>query len=372
MDPQHQESIENFCVITGSWDIDAAVLYLSNHNWDVSAASSEFLGVQNPPPPPPVRNFVPEPEVNPPTRGILSRIYSWIGSFIPTYSPSASNQTNNPFILYIRSLNTAYYPKPTALSLENALKFAADRNKLVLIYVHHQDAGDFFVSNILCSRESSVLINEYFIFWGCMAETEEGAETIARFSNQNTVYFTVLDSQTGETIDILERIPGKTELMQFFYRFVPAQSRNSEIQAIQDRIIREQQEKEFKEAERAVRNKAEEQRLKNDRENKEREEAEYLKKKSEEQALEKMRRIGEEPNPGPDIAQITFRLPSGEKIERRFEYNTPIEVLHLFIETKTNSKAELFSGFPAKALTEGTLASQELVPRGMLHVRIIS
>ena len=85
----------------------------------------------------------------------------------------------------------------------------------------------------------------------------------------------------------------------------------------------------------------------------------------------KMKMIGDEPPAGPDTTQITFRLPSGEKIERRFVQNSGIEVLYLFLESKGFGNVEIVSGFPAKVMKEGTLVSEGLTPRALMHVRLI-
>ena len=217
-----------------------------------------------------------------------------------------------------------------------------------------------------------MLINEYFVLWGCIGDTEEGAEIVAKFSNEQPVLFVVIDPQTTEGLSTLEYPPSKGEFLQFLQRFVPAEVGNSEIQAMQDRAIREQQKKEFREAEMAAIRKAEEDRRRVESAKKEREEVEYRKLIEEEEKRQKMRKIGDEPEPGNGITQITFRLPSGEKIERRFHYDTPIEILHAFIETKGLNNVEIVSGFPTKVLSEGTLQSEGLTPRGLIHVRLSS
>ena len=368
MDESHQEAIENFCAITNSWDIEIAIAYLSNHNWDVSTASNEFLGA----PGPAVAN-PPDPVIPNPQPGYLSRAGAYLSSlFSPILNFFMPSAPQNPFLLYLQGLNLPNPPHPTALGLEATLPFAADRNKLVLIYVHQSSTSDVFVRNVLCSREASVIINEYFILWGCMGETEEGAEIIGKFSNEQSVVFAVIDPRTTETLNTLEYVPRKEELLGFLHGFVPANVENSEIQAVQDRVIREQQEKEFREAERLAIRKAEEDRRKVESANKEREEAEYRKMMEEEEKRQKLSSIGEEPEAGAGVTQITFRLPSGEKIERRFHCDTSIEVLYTFIEIKGYSNAEIVSGFPSKVLSEGTLQSEGLTPRGLIHVRLSS
>ena len=120
-----------------------------------------------------------------------------------------------------------------------------------------------------------------------------------------------------------------------------------------------------------VMEKAEENRRKQEMRIKEEEEAEYLRKQEEIAKVNKMKMLGDEPEAGPDVSQITFRLPNGEKIERRFSKNTQIEVLYLFLETKGVKNVEVVSGFPAKVLKSGSLESEGLIGRVLIHVRLI-
>lgn len=369
MEGRNEEAVGDFCAITNSWDIDMAIAFLSKNNWDVSIASSEFLGL-------PMRdqNRVELPIRAPPDPpGVLTRTFNWIGSlFTSTINLFTPSLPQNAFAQYFQSLNLQNPPQATALPLESALRFAGDRNKLTLIYVHHESTPDLFVRNVLCSKEATLLINEFFILWGCIGATEVGSEMVARFSNDLPVVFAVIDSQTSETLGTLEITPNKADFLQFLYRFVPEQVANHEIQAMQDRVIREQQEKEFREAEKTMKKKAEEERNRFERENKEREELEYRKMLEEQEKKKKLRRVGDEPEPGENVSQITFRLPSGEKIERRFENCIGIEILYAFLETQGYPHVEIVSGFPTKVLSEGTLESEGLTPRGLVHVRIVS
>ena len=106
MESQHQEAIENFCAITGSWDIEIAIAYLSYHNWDLSEASSEFLGFQRSPIAVteytgfvtkneyvPAVHKEPERSTNP-----VSQFFSWIGDlFSSTYRNFCPCRTSQSF-----------------------------------------------------------------------------------------------------------------------------------------------------------------------------------------------------------------------------------------------------------------------------------
>ena len=49
-----------------------------------------------------------------------------------------------------------------------------------------------------------------------------------------------------------------------------------------------------------------------------------------------------EPAPGNDVTTVTFRVPSGLKIQRRFLQTDTIDSLYKFIETKREEEATGF------------------------------
>ena len=165
----------------------------------------------------------------------------------------------------MQNLNTQYHPQPTALNIEAAIKFAAERNKLLLVYVHHVETTDSFLTNVLCSREVCNFITENYIFWGCFGQTEEGSEIVARFSEEQAIFFAVINTNTTEIMGRMLRLPKKDQLMTFLFSFVAPRPGNIDYQAIEDRLIREQQEKELKEAEVLERLRLESERLKKEK-----------------------------------------------------------------------------------------------------------
>mmetsp|Transcript_27415 Transcript_27415/g.27038 ORF Transcript_27415/g.27038 Transcript_27415/m.27038 type:complete len:102 (-) Transcript_27415:41-346(-) len=98
-----------------------------------------------------------------------------------------------------------------------------------------------------------------------------------------------------------------------------------------------------------------------------------MRKQMEEEQRRKQKEesIGAEPNPGPDIALISFRLPDGKKIERRFYKEKQIETLYDFIETLSLKNFEIVTNFPSKVLDEKqiTLEAAGLFPKSIVYVR---
>ncbi|OMJ84288.1 hypothetical protein SteCoe_14635 [Stentor coeruleus] len=366
MESLHEEAIQNFCAITGNWDVEVAIAYLSNNNWDVSEASNDFMGLNEP-------RLIPQQRPETTTRGFgIGSIFSWIGSTISwIFSGFFSSTPVSPFQAYIQNLNIQNTPTLSALSLEAAAGFAADRNKLLLIYVHHEDTGDAFIRNVLCSQEIIVIINQVYIFCPFIGDTEEGSMVVARFSESRSVIFAIVNPVTSEILERIDRVPTKNQLRDFLLNNVEHVNINEDIQRIQDRAIREQQERELKEAEDFEIRRAQEERNRIIAAKEQREAEEKKIREEQEIRDRKIQMIGNEPPIGPDITQITFRLPSGEKIERRFVQDSKIEVLYLFLESKGFDNVEIVSGFPAKVMKEGTLVSEGLTPRALMHVRLI-
>jgi UBA-like domain/UBX domain len=475
MEAIKSEAIENFCAITGSWDIDSAIEYLTRHNWDATTASMEFLSIQGSLEPqsssyntnyvdrdytvpeafpafesrsanytrPPVRNTeyvdrdftvpeasfesrsanyarpavrnaeyvnrnhlasrsfrafedppdhyssvnphsnnVPEPEnpAPPQSPGIFSRLSNFIGSSISSiYNSVIPKSANNAFVSYIQSLQSSYKPRLLALDFERAAEFASDRNKTLLLYIHNVGTPDSYILDVLCCREVSQIINENFLFWGCMGNTSESKEILEVFFNGLPTTFALIDAFNHQSISRIPGLPSKQDLILFLLQSAPVGASNSNLQAMQDRLIRQQQEKELRDAEIIAKKKSEEEKIKKEKIAKEKEEEEAkkiqeeAKKQQEKQKInEKLMKIGEEPPLGSNCAQIAFRLPSGEKIERKLYENTEIETMYLFLETQGHKNIEIITGFPTKVLKEGTLKTEGLVPRGLLHVRSIN
>eukprot|EP00358_Blepharisma_japonicum_P004881 CAMPEP_0202942224 /NCGR_PEP_ID=MMETSP1395-20130829/2383_1 /ASSEMBLY_ACC=CAM_ASM_000871 /TAXON_ID=5961 /ORGANISM="Blepharisma japonicum, Strain Stock R1072" /LENGTH=151 /DNA_ID=CAMNT_0049638211 /DNA_START=618 /DNA_END=1070 /DNA_ORIENTATION=+ len=140
---------------------------------------------------------------------------------------------------------------------------------------------------------------------------------------------------------VVERLEGVVtlqEYLDFLDRNMSPIAADIEIPSIdpalyQERIIREQQDQELREAEALVRERYKSEEIKRSLQRKKEEEEMQKKIEEEEERSRKLDRIGEEPELGPDISQISIRLPDGKKAERRFRKNTQVGILYEYIET---------------------------------------
>lgn len=143
----------------------------------------------------------------------------------------------------------------------------------------------------------------------------------------------------------------------------------------EERLIRELQEKEFKEAEAIVREREKAERDRKERIRKEEDEQKRINETKERKKAEMKNKVGQEPPEGPEISHLSFRMPNGQKIERRFHRNQNIEEIYDFIETLDIQNAfEIVSGFPPKILVDKSKAIHEegLHPKAVVHVREIN
>jgi hypothetical protein len=369
MEPSHDELVQNFCAITENWNVEEAVMCLERTNWDLAAASNAYMGRPAAEEGPRERPLLVEAPAQPAesyftwVKGGISRAISSLASGIKNFFVSAPPPG---FAGYIYSLNVEPAPRTTALQLDHACVFARDRNKAVLVYVHDPGTSDDFLLSVLCTKEVCSVLNDCFIFFAQLANSAEGVSTRDVVGAGSEMKFAVIDSSTGV---VVTRLPSKEGLLDFLMRFVRGGDVSEEVRRINDRRIRQQQEKEFREAEREVIRKTEEEKKRREMKQKEEEEREFLRKQEEREKERRMDMIGEEPEVGDEVSQITFRLPSGEKIERRFEKNTQIQALYWFLEAKGVKNVEIVSGFPAKVLKNGSLESEGLVGRVLIHVR---
>lgn len=378
MDRNYDELIQNFCAFTMNQNIDVAIQYLSENDWDLTQAYNSYLahsaGEQEAAPrrveQVPVDQAVVAENAGfglamiPNMLFNIGRIVLSPLSYIYSYFAGAPDNT---FQGYLRQFNLNPALRTTALALQPALEFARDRAKLLLVYIHQDQFGDQFIRNVLGDRQIVTVINDSYLLYGHMHDSEQATEALRLFSPGQEMTFAIVSGD--EVLQKMQHLPSKAELMEFLMRLL-RNARSQEVRNIQDRLIREQQERELREAEQIELQKAEQERRNNEeRVRRMREESERERRK-ELEVLEKSAIVGDEPEPGPNVSSITFRLPSGDKLERRFFSDFEVHKLYIFLETKGLDGFELVFGYPSQVIRTGTLISEGLAPRAVVHVRL--
>ncbi|KAJ3337227.1 hypothetical protein HDU93_001417 [Gonapodya sp. JEL0774] len=266
-------------------------------------------------------------------------------------SPSSDAQSPIP---------TRTLPSFLSLSYNGALDQARRNTKPLLVYIHHPESeeSDAFARDILCDAEVQAVVAERCLIWGGDVTEREGY--------QGAIEPTL------------------------------AHQRASKARADGARRLREQQEAALRESERVDREKAreKEEAKKRDAEHRrrleeeERERMEQVKREKEEAVRkeEAARRKKEEekkrweekvePKDGKGVAKVVVRLPSGGRVERRFEETDSVEILYSYVSTldlspiPPTARWQLATTFPRKVLDdqEKTVKEVGLAPNGVVMV----
>ena len=166
---------------------------------------------------------------------------------------------------------------------------------------------------------------------------------------------------------VLEKNSGYLDSRQIL-RNIGKFTSNASQELIQERLLREIQQEELKEAERLALQREKE---KNDKIVQEKQEAERKTKELEEKKANLIARIGHEPEEGPNIAQVSFKLPSGKRVDRRFQKSEKVQVLYDYLEFININNIELITGVPSKVLQNrnSSLETEGVYPKSVVHVR---
>lgn len=65
--------------------------------------------------------------------------------------------------------------------------------------------------------------------------------------------------------------------------------------------------------------------------------------------------VGDEPEPSDEVVQVAFRMPSGERVLRRFRLHDTVQLLHAFVQQQlqTKQQVQLALQFPRKVSWQG-------------------
>lgn len=169
----------------------------------------------------------------------------------------------------------------------------------------------------------------------------------------------------------LRENPGQFEQA---HRRPPPPARPVDPRIQQDRLLREQQEREFKEMEEQM---AAMERAREAEEAAARQAAEEEARiAAEKQAEKEQKRLNlpDEPEASAEATKVVFRLPTGSKLERRFGKTEPVQNLYIFLSLdnfEDENSITLSTTYPTKELTDKDISLEEagLHPQALLHVR---
>ena len=383
LSPEKEEILMNFQAITENWDIYRSIQILDRNAWNLNKATleafNEFNGFSSP-----EARFVP---------GLSQNSYMPTSQFtntptsqrpnIPTTQNPRSSQTNKKsgfgaklkslfnevfvsslpiistaaesFLLKLLSQKPAHVPNFGKKILKDMLEEAKTHKKILLLYIDCDEVPSNYIQNIFCNELSAMIINDYYIGWGVHKDTNEGQTGIQALKAEKFPCIAAVKVDDPANPIIIEKLEGvyiPEKIIEFLSRNYVTRpvvtERDKKLE--EERKIRATQEKELKEAERILK-----------------------KRQMEEEKLRKEKKIqivGDEPT-GNDAALVSFRLPNGSKIERKFGKERKVQVLYDFLSTQGYDNIVLLYGFPSTPFSDlsASLESCEIYPKAVVIVK---
>mmetsp|Transcript_112722 Transcript_112722/g.323922 ORF Transcript_112722/g.323922 Transcript_112722/m.323922 type:complete len:491 (+) Transcript_112722:184-1656(+) len=271
-----------------------------------------------------------------------------------------------------------------------ALDAARAELKLLVVFLHSSGAprSEEFCTRVLADQNVRQMLDENFVLWGGDAASPSVRGVVRLTRTREYPSLSVLLPAAVDDIQLINSMSGQAELdmavalltacmddMQMHRAAIVARTE----QFAEDRQLREQQDREYQEALEADRKRAEEQALQEQRQREEeqqaREEAEALEAKCREREESLRRRARElaEAGEGPEAtARISLRLPAGQRIDRKFSPEAPLETVYSWAEVApympenegkglvVPERFKLTSSFPSRELTERERTVAEL------------
>jgi len=253
-------------------------------------------------------------------------------------------------------------------SYKAAQRKAKQEIKFLLVYLHDSNCKDIdpFCFGTLCHPDTVEFINKNVLLWGCSINKTEGNYVTEELLNEHFPFLALQCVQHG-SLTVVAKTHGQvtseeliSRLREIMDLYEPNLKELREKQAIinMDRIIRQEQEEEYRKSLEIDRRKSEQ--LAIEKEAQRAKEAELLAQKQERQRrrgtffarkLECGLNLPEEPSPGePNVITLQIKFANGFRVRRRFKTTDSVQLLHDFVYSHegTPFKLQLVTCFPKK------------------------
>ena len=289
------------------------------------------------------------------------------------------------------------HPEFHGRSYKSAVREAFRESKFLIIYLHsplHENT-DQFCQQVICKREVADYCNRSAVTWAGSVWDTEAYELSHQLRVATYPFVAMLMCRSEGMAEVVDRYQGTIEAGSLLNRLrnvmLSFQTNMNSARVQQQRrradsILREEQDRDFRETEAQDRA---------NRERREREAAESRAREEEvrvqqereaavaEEAKATMQRRVEqmqaEPTTSTDVATVRFQLPNGSKVTRRFEKGALIRSVydwlevHLFSVQSETTRFSISTAHPKVELKDehldSTVESVGLFPRGMLYVQ---
>ena len=304
--------------------------------------------------------------------GFFSKVKSMINEIIaPPVISSAAEEFHKKLLLQCDE----FIPNFGKNLLKNMVEEAKEKKKFLLMYIDSIDTPIGYTKEILCNELSVMIMNEFYVCWGVDRETHEGemAAIVLNASIFPCLAAVKCNDPSGPmVIEKIEGIHTAEKIIEFLSRnYVARPVINKRDKIIEEeRKIRANQDRELKEAERELKERHLAESRKKEETKKQLELEKLRIEKIENEKKIKEQSIGIEPE-GPDAALVSFRLPNGNKIERKFDKNRNIQILYDYLEVQGLNNYVILFGFPSVPLTDKdqTLETAGIFPKAVVIVR---
>lgn len=402
---EQTDKILQFQDLTGIEDMAICRDVLQRHQWDLEVAVQEQLNIREGRPsmfatesrPPAVvsDHIAQHIFYSPPSDGSASGLRGFFRSIINFFVTVCYNTVVTLFqigIRFIRADDRGYITDPLGDVLgfistyeekygsvhpvfyqgtySQALSDAKQELKFLLIYLHNDDNVDtaLFCRNTLSNQQVITFINTNMLFWACSVKAAEGYRVSQSLRESHYPFLAVIVLKENR-MTIVGRLEGfnNPEMLIARLQTIIRENEMCLVQARADRVersltqtLRAQQDEAYQESLRADQEKERRRALERqailDEERRRREEleAEEARKRAiEQEKLDSVNKVPEEPDPThPDAVHVVFKLPCGSRLDRRFLNTHSLESVFYFVfcHPLAPDSFEITTNFPKRVL----------------------
>lgn len=154
--------------------------------------------------------------------GLLSIVKNLWNSYGILYTVPLSirgddrSQSAIAFVQYLTSnYPDAHLPNLNTGQLATVLEECYSARRPLLIYIHSQDTSDAFITDVLGSEVVSTILNENFVVWAVMNDSNDGRTAAKLLNVASFPIFSVIRVNDASHPAVLETMPGETNIGNF-------------------------------------------------------------------------------------------------------------------------------------------------------------
>eukprot|EP00897_Mesotaenium_endlicherianum_P007705 jgi/Mesen1/6963/ME000360S06227 len=263
----------------------------------------------------------------------LSTLATWAAGGSQPYSRLASLPAVSESSIFRQRFEAEYgpvHPRFEDLTFMQAVRRAQEQFKFLFVYLHSSGHANTprFCDGTLCSPTVAAFIDAHFVSWGADVRSSEGFQMSNSLKASTYPFCAVVAGSANQRVALLQQ----------------ERERKRQEEEEQRRLAEEEEARRQQQEELA--------KLAAEREAAELEAA--LQRRREEKAAV----LGAEPEKAPDVTQVRFSLPTGDRKERRFHSTALVQSLYNYVDSLGALKSlnyRLVTNFPRMVYGPGML-----------------